>query len=149
MSTKLELLKEFMATMTNVHKVMSQLSSASFEDKVASMLQMQALSFLNNKPNSTVGELAETLNMSSSSVAQFTDRLVKARLVTRKLDPADRRIVRLSLTKVGKSELNKIQDELIVKTSELLSYISDKDLKEMIQINKRLLNNFKAKQKIQ
>jgi len=112
------------------------------------MLQMQALSFLNIKPQSTVGELAETLNMSSSSVAQFTDRLVKANLVIRKLDPEDRRIVRLSLTQIGEKELNKIQEELIVKMSEFLAYISEKDLKEMIQINKRLLRNFKAKKQI-
>jgi len=134
--------------MTKVHKVMNQVSSVSFEDKVATMLQMQALSFLNSKPQSTVGELAETLNMSSSSVAQFTDRLVKANLVIRKLDPEDRRIVRLSLTQIGEKELNKIQEELIVKMSEFLAYISEKDLKEMIQINKRLLRNFKAKKQI-
>jgi len=148
MADKQKLFKECMDSMTKVHKVMNQVSSVSFEDKVATMLQMQALSFLNSKPQSTVGELAETLNMSSSSVAQFTDRLVKANLVIRKLDPEDRRIVRLSLTQIGEKELNKIQEELIVKMSEFLAYISEKDLKEMIQINKRLLRNFKAKKQI-
>jgi len=53
--------------------------------------------------------LAEYFNSIPSTITLEVDRLVDAKLVTRKADPQDRRIVRLELTRKG----NKFREDVI------------------------------------
>lgn len=53
--------------------------------------------------------LVEYFNSIPSTITLEVDRLVEAKLVTRKADPQDRRIVRLELTKKG----NKLREDVI------------------------------------
>ena len=50
----------------------------------------------------TAGELAEEVSVSPPTITGITDRLVKQRLVERREDPRDRRIVVLCLTDEGR-----------------------------------------------
>lgn len=53
-------------------------------------------------PSPSVGSLAEYLDIPSSAVTRALDRLVATRLVTRRRDKRDRRVVRVLVTDKGR-----------------------------------------------
>jgi len=59
-----------------------------------SMPQIRVLFFLNRAGPSAVGEVAAGVEVSQPSATETLDRLVRAGLVKRKVDAADRRVVR-------------------------------------------------------
>lgn len=136
---KRELLEEFFATMTKIRRIVEKAVNLSCEDKTATILQVQALAYLNEHASSTVSELAQALQMSSSAIAQFTDRLADANLVTREPDVSDRRIVRLMLTEKGKKESAEVRKKMFEKMSKVFDYISEDNLKELLRIHNKIL----------
>src|SRR5579872_2026687 len=144
---KSKLLEEFFATMGKMRQAVESLSNVSPEDKIATMLQMQALSYLKSHHLSTVGELGARLYMSSSSIAQFTDRLVTAGFVKREQDTEDRRIVRLSLSVKGEKELAAMRKRMMEKMGRLLVHVSQKDLADLVRIHKKIVNGLENKKK--
>lgn len=143
--SKQKLFQEFISTMTKVRRIMDQMSNVSLEDRVATMLQMQALTYLKEHSQLTVGELAAKLHMSSSAIAQLSERLVLANFVSRGTDENDRRIVLLKLTGEGRKELERMHQKMIEKMGGFLEYISEDDLKAMIRIHKKVLDKLEKK----
>lgn len=135
---KEELLQEFLSKLFKVRRYLER--PVSMPGEVATMLQLQALSFLYDKPGSTVGELALEFHMSSPAIAQLTDRLVGASLIERKNDENDRRVVRLFLTKTGKEDLQKVPPILKQRLGRVFSQVPESDLKELVRIFSNLLN---------
>ncbi|MFH1601879.1 MAG: MarR family transcriptional regulator [Candidatus Shapirobacteria bacterium] len=143
---KQELFEEFFATVTKISRIAERSVNCSLEDKAATILQMQGLSYLSESPNSTVSELAQAVNMSSSSIAQFTDRLTENKLISRKPDVNDRRIVRLNLTDKGRSEIVETRKRMFHKMGKVLDLISESDLKELIRIHKKILHSLEEQE---
>lgn len=56
----------------------------------------------------TIGEVADCLLIRHHSAVELVDRAVAAGLVTRKSDPSDQRVVRLTLTRAGAAKLERI-----------------------------------------
>lgn len=135
---KHKLADQFLRTFAKIRRLVDHCCDISLEQKIATLLQLQALSYLEEHKNATVGELAHDLAMSSSAIAQLTDRLVNAKRIERKNDPDDRRITRLQLTKEGREELQHLKKHFVDKISFLLSYISENDLRELIRIQTEL-----------
>ena len=145
MSQKEKLLKQFFSTMFRVRRIVDQSFTASGE--IATFLQVQALEYIHQHPKSTVGELAQELYMSSPAIAQFTDRLINASLITRETDKDDRRVVRLSLTKTGRQEMQTVPMVIQKKMSETFSQIPEQDIKELIRIFTNVLKNLDDQKK--
>ncbi len=67
--------------------------------------QMHLLfSIAGRKDGASVKDLAGRTSVTSGAITQFADGLVEMGLVTREGDPVDRRIVRLKLTELAKSQ---------------------------------------------
>lgn len=66
-----------------------------------SMQQLRALFLLRDEEEASVGRLAELFGIGLPAASLLADRLVRAGYVERREDPADRRRVLLSLTRVG------------------------------------------------
>lgn len=64
--------------------------------------QLRLLYFLGRCGPASVGEVAAALSVAQSSATEILDRLVRAGLVARMADPADRRVVRSVLTDAGR-----------------------------------------------
>ena len=141
-----KLIEEFVAGSLKIKRFFEQISTISLEEKIATMLQMQALEYLNNNHGSTVSELAQNLFVSSSSTAQLTDRLVTSGWIKRENDKSDRRIIRLILTSKGEEELSGMRKKRVEKLNGLLSYLSDHDLSEMVRIQTKLVDAVEKKQ---
>lgn len=142
---KQELMDEFFETMGKMRSMGESLSKVSPEDRIATMLQMSALKYLKHRPNTKVSDLGKTLFMSSSSIAQFSNRLAKAGFIKRHEDKNDRRIVRLGLTKKGESELSSMHKKMREKMGKFLEMVSEKDLGELVRIQKKILKSLQAK----
>jgi DNA-binding MarR family transcriptional regulator len=56
----------------------------------------------------TVGEVADSLLLRHHSTVELVDRAEQAALVRRSVDPADRRVVRVSLTAKGQRVLDRL-----------------------------------------
>jgi len=79
----------------------------------------------------TMGDLAETLLMTPQAAVQLVDRLAKAGFAERNQSDADRRVVRLSLTRQG---------------DELIDALAERHLEEMLRQEpalRRSLNQLK------
>lgn len=145
MSTRAVVGKKLFETMLQIKVLMEQLCEGSFEDKVASILQFQALSFLVRNPNATNSELADHLKISASSSAQLADRLFKSELIERQQDEKDRRMVRLNVTKKGITEVEILKEKMYQRVEEVFSCLSQEDLQEFLRIHQVLLENLEKK----
>jgi DNA-binding MarR family transcriptional regulator len=72
-----------------------------------SMPQIRILFFLSRSGPSSVGEVAAGVEVSQPSATETLDRLVRAGLVKRKVDAADRRVVRNALTAAGREMVDR------------------------------------------
>ena len=133
-----QLVEQFLEVLVRFKRFLDQ--SVPVDDRVGTLLQFYAVRFLDWHPDSTVGELAEGLQMSSSAVSQLTDRLVESGLIKRTNDSDDRRIVRLSNTVKGKAHLLLISKRAIKKGNEIFDKLSDEDLQEIIRIYNKFLS---------
>lgn len=74
-------------------------------------------------------ELALALDISSGSLVRLVDQLEEAGLVVREVDPADRRVNRVTLTKAGRALIGQIEPVLTDIRRGILSDVSDGDLR--------------------
>lgn len=138
------LIDEFFTTTHEIKRLMEKKSDIDFKTKVVTRLQFLALKSICNIPNCTVGQLAEVLMLSSGSVAQLIERLEDKKWINKKCDKNDKRIFHIFLTKAGENELTNIKKSFMLKMNSMLSLISEKDLKEIIRIQKQLLEKLKT-----
>jgi len=86
----------------------------------------------------TMRELAKELDVGESAATAVVERLVRQGLVVRHDDPADRRLVRLSLSDTGESLVTKLHETACRKTATLLAALSDDQLAQLIAIMETL-----------
>lgn len=139
--------RQLFETMIQIKYLMEEVCEESFEEKVSSILQFQALSVISSTNNVTNNELAKNLHISASSAAQLTERLFKADLIERHQDEKDRRVVRLSVKPKGTQEVHDLKEKMLEKVQKVFSCLSEKDLQEFLRIHQVLLENLKNKQK--
>jgi DNA-binding MarR family transcriptional regulator len=70
-------------------------------DPGVTLTQFRAMAMMDSEPDMRAADLAEALAVSPSTATRLCDRLVRAGLVSRVASEADRREVRLSLTRAG------------------------------------------------
>ena len=132
-----EFLEQFMKIMRVLHR--TALPRNIIDSKSAiTPLQLEALLYLHTHPKSTVSTLGKYLQLSSSAIAQLTDRLAKAGLLRRTPNPRDRRSVVLSLTPKGERAFSQFHKVHMEKMKELMTLMPEKDMKELIRIFKNL-----------
>ncbi len=79
-------------------------------------------------------ELAELSSITPGAVTQFVDGLVERGLVAREGDTNDRRIVRLKLTELAKSQFEKFRKEHLTSMFKIFEVLSDDEIKQMIAL---------------
>ena len=137
-STKQKDFSSFFNTMLKMRKILDQTLDDSHGNFVPTMLQVQTLKTIQENPLITASELAYKLQMSSSAITQMTDRLIKTRLISRKINKNDRRLVQLNLTPHGEKHLTQVLKKMEQKANQVLAPISTADLQTIVKI----FNNF-------
>jgi DNA-binding MarR family transcriptional regulator len=132
-----EFLEQFIKMMRVLHKTALPRHVINAKSTLTP-LQLEALLYLHMHPKSTVSALGEYLQLSSSAIAQLTDRLAKASLLKRTPNPHDRRSVILSLTSKGERMFSRLHTAHREHMKKLMTHMPEKDLKELIRIFKNL-----------
>jgi len=136
-----QLFTEFFETMMEMRKILDQSIAIPMDKRVTTILQLQALKYINENPKLTASKLATGLKMSSSAITQLTDRLIDTKLISRKHSQIDRRAIHFKLTPAGEKHLQKSLELIKNKVGLILEPMPDKDLQEIV----RIFNNFLEK----
>lgn len=103
------------------------------------IVQLQTLVFLKQHPHVPMSEIANYFKIELPSATSLINKLVREKLVTRKLDPKDRRLVRITLTDKGKNLLTQGMKERSRKIEKNLSYLSQEDKTNLLAILKKMI----------
>ncbi|HKI56290.1 MAG TPA: winged helix DNA-binding protein [Trueperaceae bacterium] len=85
-------------------------------------------------------ELAHQLDAPPSVISVLIGDLEERGLLTRALDPSDRRRVRVELTPGGRRTLGEIQEAWLSATADSMERLSTEDLVTLVRIQKTLLD---------
>ena len=112
------------------------------EKKLSKMVrgEIMALNYLSVKGNTAhPKELSEDLLLTTARIAAILNSLEKQGLVTRSPDPDDNRQTVVTLTDTGCSVVEKHHQEMLASVARTLELLGEKDAKEYIRLQKRLL----------
>jgi len=93
--------EDALAAYKTLHRALLTSTASKWRDLDLSMQELRAMYFLRDEEGVSVGRLAELFGIGLPAASLLADRLVRSGYVERGDDPADRRRVLLSLTKVG------------------------------------------------
>ncbi len=131
---------ELMETMFGVFRLMKGKMSSHNLTQHLSILQIQALFYLDRNENIPMSDIADYFHIELPSATSLLNKLYDQKLVKRHEDPQDRRLVRISLTSKGKTLLEQAMQERRKTMEKMLSYLSGKEKVELLNIMKTLRN---------
>ncbi len=92
----------------------------------------------------TMSEVSAELNIPMSSATRMADWLVRAKIVQRRSDANDRRVVRLCMTDSGQ-ELIRIGGEYMrARIQQLLQHFSEAEQEELLRLMTKLIDSIEA-----
>lgn len=119
-----------------------------FKEETFSPNEIDILLFLSNNPSiNTSIQLCVCLNVSKALVCRSVDALIKRHLLYAKADEKDKRIQRLYLSKEAKPVIEKIRELKNAINAELLSDISEEELRQMERTLTKIRTRFEMKVK--
>jgi len=89
----------------------------------------------------TISELGEAVSLEKSTMTGLIDRMVRAGLVNREADPADRRVLRVWLTERGRQVQLGVAKVLSQSHQELTAGVADKEVERVERILARIIEN--------
>jgi DNA-binding MarR family transcriptional regulator len=95
--------------------------------------QLRVLTIIETNRHTTIGRLAETLDVVPSSASRLCDRLEATGLVRRAADPRDRREVRLLLTSAARRLLDQLRDRRRWALAEVLDRMPEQSRQELVR----------------
>jgi DNA-binding MarR family transcriptional regulator len=95
--------------------------------------QCYLLDALRSRGTHSMQDLATHLRLKISTVTRLVDGLAKKKLVRRRRDDADRRVVWVELTDGGRRVQNKITEDLLAREEELLASIPEDVRDEVVR----------------
>lgn len=104
-----------------------------------SMLQIQALVFVKKNNGAQMSDIATFFSIELPSATSLITTLKKAKLVERKPDKNDRRLVRIYITIKGESLLKDAMSARSKKINQNLKFLSAEDKKTLLTIMEKLL----------
>lgn len=101
-------------------------------------LRLKALHTVNAGGTPTMKDLADAMHITPSSATSVVDPLVADGLLERSVDPADRRVIRLVLTKKGVQSLDEGKAAMTDHMTEVLGHLNEEERQSLIHILKKL-----------
>lgn len=108
------------------------------DDMNLSKPDLIAINFIFQKNELIMSELSKELNIGDSTATGIIDRLVEKRLVLRKNDQEDRRIVRVRLTKSGEQKAMNYQKQMKISFEKILALLTQEEQQIFILILEKI-----------
>jgi len=84
------------------------------------------------------GEISGEMGVSSARVAAALNSLESKGLITRRIDPRDRRKILVSITPDGKALARQQQQDVVAGAAKMLALLGEQDAKEYVRITGKL-----------
>lgn len=97
------------------------------------LAQLRLLYILQAEGNVPVGYLAERMGVRPSTVTGMMNRLSRQRLVRRRTDPRDRRVVRVELTQAGRDAVCELSAVATTYLGEVLARLPREDVERLVE----------------
>jgi DNA-binding MarR family transcriptional regulator len=97
----------------------------------------------------TLGELAESLDVSPRNITGLVDHLEKDALIERIPDPEDRRATRVRLAPAGKQKLSDIKSEMGSPRYGVVAGFTEEELKQLRHLLLKLVQNMTANKELE
>ena len=133
-------INQIVETLSQVMRLMKKEISFTDTLKHLSMLQIQTIIYLYNNANVSMGDIAGHFRVEMPSATSLLNKLFDQKLVERRDDPTDRRVVKVSLTGEGKILAKKAMAERRNHMKKMLSYLSVKEQSGLLEIMRSLQN---------
>ena len=111
--------------------------------------RMGVLWRLRVKDSTTLGDLAESLDVSPRNITGLVDHLERDGLVERFPDPEDRRAIRVRLTPASKQKLSEIKRELGSPRFGVVAGFTEEELKQLRHLLLKLVQNMQANRELE
>lgn len=105
---------------------------------MCSMLQLQVLRFVAEAEHVTMTNLARVFGIRSSSATVMVDRLAKAKLLQRRVNTQDGRVVYLQITPKGKRSLAVGQRYVVQQMRSILAHLNANERQAFSSIMKKI-----------
>jgi DNA-binding MarR family transcriptional regulator len=118
-------------------RTFSRVGQARFADSGLSAASVRLLLALAAEPDSRMGDLAKRLGVTARALTPITDGLANDGLVTRVVDPTDRRAFKLVLTELGASraeDLSSLQARISDEIFAALAPDQRRELERLLRI---------------
>jgi len=135
-NTTFELIEE----MFKISRLMKEKMSFTNSLMHLSALQVHALMFLNYNKEATMSDIADYFRIELPSATSLVNKLCDQKLVKRYEDQKDRRLVKIAVTTDGKKLLEQVKYQRKNKMEKFLSYLSEKEKTELLNILKTLID---------
>ncbi len=110
--------------------------------------QMSVLFVVSQSDQITIKDLAALFSMTPSAGTQLVNELVKRNYLSRIEDKSDRRKIGLALTDQGKKILISAKVHRIKRMQEMFEPLTDKELTQLLKIQKKIVEHWENKSKI-
>lgn len=137
--------EEIAESMFTLSRLMKEEMTFDSETAQLTILQLQAMIFIKRNEAVTMTEVANHFNISLPTATSLSNKLVAAKLITRKSSNRDRRVVTLILTLKGKDLLLQAMKYRNAKLQTMLSYMSLEEKEQLLTIIKNLIRNIQKK----
>ena len=88
------------------------------------------------------GDLARELNVSTARIAALLRKMENDKLIVRHHSPLDARQTVVEITEKGSTYVNKMKEQMLMKTELLIDKVGKKDLEEFIRISHKIKEAF-------
>nr|WP_285849626.1 MarR family transcriptional regulator [Niallia taxi] len=114
-------------------------------------VQLKALYRVSFQPNISLGELADKLRLTKSTVSGVVDRLVQQDMIERTTQANDRRAVNLHLTKLGHEKLEALMqtDSVVARKIKEIMQFPEEDIQKLLELNNKILTILNSKEDLQ
>lgn len=135
---------EFVRSFQEIKRSFLKVIRESADSVGVTVPQLMVLYNLRKNPEIGLGELADCLKMTTSTISGVVDRLVKAKLVDRVQSKQDRRAVILTLTEAGNNKLDRAvgPDSMLKRRLTKLWSLPDEDVQALLRIHQKIINIF-------
>ena len=99
--------------------------------------------------STTLGDLAESLDVSPRNITGLVDHLERDALVERFPDPEDRRAIRVRLTQAAKQKLSEIKREMGSPRYGVVAGFTEEELKQLRHLLLKLVQNMQANKELE
>jgi|SRR3989338_1676586 len=103
--------------------------------------QWMVLRVIGERQTSTVKDISESLNITSSAATQLVDGLVHSRYVVRKINKTDRRKVTLTLSKKSTKDIERMKKRMLRQMLYVFKILNDREFEQLYKLNKKIADS--------